>query len=59
MLCGTEKCTLQSSGCLGSAAELNIPSCRLCGFAVPHVEGYGLLLYWADVFLRVLLYAAE
>lgn len=59
VLCGTEKCTLQSSVCLESAAEPDIPSCRLCGFAIPHVEGYGLLLYWADAFLCVLLYGAE
>lgn len=57
---GTETCTLQSSsGCLERAAEPDIPPCRLCGFAIPRVEGYGLLLYWADAFLCVLLHGAE
>lgn len=54
-----QKNMLFSRGCLGSGAEPDIPSCRLCGFATPCVEEYGLLLYWADVFLCVLLYAAE
>lgn len=56
--CGVEKCILQSSEWPESGAEPDIPSCRLCGFATPHVEGFGLLLSWAEEFLCVWVHRA-